>query len=176
MPSQSPFETREDVVTWGLERGLLIHGEKPEVIIKRVNDMEQRLGYSSFKAEALRVILDSLDRKKRGKHPATTGSFKSDSDLSYPSSSAKESRNPREYLEMVLDEFAAQVALETRFIADFVEGNDKLDEEAKRFLIKIVSTHVGPWYAPGHVTSVRQENDGVIVQHKNGEAHYYRRK
>ncbi len=172
---ESPFETRQDVVDWGLERGLLNVGEKPETIIERVKDMQDRWGYSYFKAEAVKVILDSIDRKKRGKYPASTGSFEPNSVSArrYIRPADKESKNPREYLQMVIDEFVAQVAFETRFITDFVENNDRLTDNAKKLLVQIVSASVGPWYVPGHVTNVYQDKDRIIVEHKNGAFYYY---
>lgn len=169
---EGSFENRGDVAEYGKERGLLEQSGKPEVIISRLKSYETDFGYNPFKAKALEAIIDNLSRKKRGKNPAVKGSFevKSVRDV-IPEK--RESANPKEYLDMVLGEFVEQTALETEFIENFIKNNDGLDEDAKKFMVRTVASHIGPWFVREHVSKVSQDGNKITVTHKNGEAYYY---
>ena len=169
---ESSFRNRQGVVDYGQERDLLQEGEKPEVIIGRLRTYEKEFGYNPFKANALEVIIESLDRKKRGKNPSITGSFTVES-RRHGAPEVKGSANPRDYLNMVLEEFVEQTALETDFIEKFIRNNPNLDEDAKKFLLTTVASQIGPWFVRNHVSDVRQDGKKITIRHSAGEAFYY---
>ena len=166
------LKNREDVVGYGEERGLLERGEKPEVIVARLKSYESEFGYNPFKAKAVEAIIDNLNRQKKNRNPAMTGSFVVESVRNIVREK-KESANPKEYLDMVLKEFAEQTALETEFIENFIKGNSGLDQKAKRFMVNTVASQIGPWFVRHHVSGVSQEGNKITVTTKNGEAYYY---
>lgn len=60
-----------------------------------------------------------------------------------------------------------------KFIKNFIEGNESLNEEAKQFLAEQAVAKIGPWSIQGHVTGVFQETGRITVCHRNGESYYY---
>jgi hypothetical protein len=152
--NESAFKNKGDIVNYGKEKSLLQEGEQPEQIIAKLKVYEKEFGYNKFKAKALEAIIDSLDRKKRGKNPASTGKFDVES-VRAVVPEEKGSANPREYLDMVLREFADQTALETEFIENFIKNNPNLDDKAKKFMITTVASQIGPWFLRHHVVTVR---------------------
>lgn len=165
--AKNPFENRGNVVDYGKERGLLDEGEKPEVILERLKEYETKYSYNSFKVKAIGAILDALNRKKKDKGLAITGSFKGMRDAGETIKEEKKSKSPKEYLDMVLKEFVKQTALETDFIEQFIIDNPKLDERAKKFMIIAVTSQEGPWLNKQSIVDVSQEDDIIIVTDKN---------
>jgi len=166
------FEDKSKVQEYGKERGLLEEGEKTEKIISNLEKYEDEFGYNPFKVEAFKTMIDALERKQKGKRPSMTGSFEIESKGGFPIEIAK-SKNPQEYLQMVVEEFLEQTELESDFIENFIKNNPDLDEKHKKMMMRIVATQVGPWMVKDNVEKVEQDEYRVAVYSQNAISYYY---
>ena len=70
--------TRSALIDLGVDRGLLQPGEPARQLLKvmeRIRDEERPFAFNDTKPVLIRTVLDSIERAKRGRNPAASGSF-----------------------------------------------------------------------------------------------------
>jgi hypothetical protein len=167
------FNSKDDIIAFGLRRGILIPGLPANDIVPRLQNLSKNYPwFNTTRVTAFTDILDVFHRNHTRQKPAHCGSFEKITSSS-PLGREVTEYNPREYFKLLMEEHDEQIAREEEFLEKFVKNNPGLTPEAKALMTVEVTVSFGPWHVRNHVCKVTQMEDTITVYTPNSESYYY---